>query len=109
MSTSYYRLFSLRPWPQVRFLGSIHHTIEPYKAAVSSVHLILAPLWFFALSSRPIRYGAETDRWGKEYVGLSPVKRWEENYAMGEVLLADCEALYQELRVQERGTMDMDV
>ncbi|KAL9709060.1 3-keto-steroid reductase [Leucoagaricus gongylophorus] len=93
----------------VRFLGSIHHTIEPYKAAVSSVHLILAPLWFFALSSRPVRYGAETDRWGKEYVGLSPVKRWEENYAMGEVLLADCEALYQELRVQERGTMDMDV
>jgi len=89
-------------------LGSAHHTIEPYKAAVSAVHLILAPLWFFALSSKPVRYGSETDRWGKEYVGLSPVKRWEENRVTGEVLLTNCEALYQKLCVQERGTMDMD-
>jgi len=90
-------------------LGSVHHTIDPYKAAVSSVYLILAPLWFFSLSSQPVRYGAETDWWGKEYVGLSPVKQWEENCVTGEVLLTQCEALYQKLRVQERGTMDKDV
>lgn len=92
-----------------RFLGSVHHTIEPYKAAVASVHLILAPLWFFALSSQPVRYGAETDWWGKERVGLSPVKRWDENCALGEVLLRKCDALYQNLRAQERGMMDTDL
>jgi 3-keto steroid reductase len=86
----------------------VHHTIKPYKAAVASVHLILAPLWFFALSSQPVRYGAETDWWGNEQVGLSPVKRWDEFCSMGETLLEKCDILYQSLREQERGTMDTD-
>ena len=37
------------------------------------------------------------------------MKRWEENRVTGEVLLTKCEALYEKLRVQEGGTMDMDV
>ncbi|KAF9443628.1 hypothetical protein P691DRAFT_808692 [Macrolepiota fuliginosa MF-IS2] len=91
-----------------RFLGSVHHTIKPYKAAIASVHLVLAPLYFFALSSQPVRYGAETDWWGNERVGLSPVRRWDENCAKGEALLRKCDALYQSLREQEKGTMDSD-
>lgn len=86
----------------------MHHTIKPYKAAIASVHLILAPLCFFALSSQPVRYGAETDWWGKERVGLSPVKKWDENCAKGEALLQKCEVLYQSLREREKGMMDTD-
>lgn len=93
---------------KARFLGSVHHSIEPYKAAIASVHLILAPLCFFALSSQPVRYGAETDWWGRERVGLSPVKLWDENYAKGEALLKNCDALYQSLGEQEKGMMDLD-
>jgi 3-keto steroid reductase len=67
---------------------------------------MLAPLWFFSLSSQPVRYGAETGWWGKERVGLTPVKRWDENCAMGEALLKKCDSLYLSLREQEKGMMD---
>ncbi|XP_006459766.1 hypothetical protein AGABI2DRAFT_202140 [Agaricus bisporus var. bisporus H97] len=91
-----------------RLFGSVHHTIKPYKAAIASVHILLAPLWFFALTSQPVRYGAETDWRGRERVGLSPVKQWGENCAKGETLLEKCDMLYEGMREREKGMMDTD-
>lgn len=93
---------------KARLLGSVHHTIKPYKAAVASVHLVLAPLWFFALTSQPVRYGAETDWKGRERVGLSPVKQWSDNCVKGEALVKNCDLLYESMREREKGTMDTD-
>lgn len=100
--------YELTIFVKARFLGSVHHPIEPYKAAIVSVHLVLAPLCFFALSSPPVRYGAETDWWGRERIGLSPVKLWDENNAKAVALLKNCDALYQSLKEQENGMMDQD-
>ncbi|KAJ7283303.1 hypothetical protein C8J57DRAFT_1120742 [Mycena rebaudengoi] len=44
----------------------------------------------------PVRFGAETDRWGNPRVGTSPVKQWKENEAIGELLLERCDRLYRE-------------
>ncbi|KAJ6567371.1 hypothetical protein DFH09DRAFT_1156773 [Mycena vulgaris] len=45
----------------------------------------------------PVRFGAETDRWGNPQVGTTPVQEWRENKAEGEALLAKCEAIYSDL------------
>ncbi|TFK43075.1 3-keto sterol reductase [Crucibulum laeve] len=116
-----------------RLFGSQHHTIQPFKAAVASVHLAFVPLYFITLlstassinghaptgatgggsaksklGSRPVRFGAQTDRWGGEYVGLTEVKEWEEHQAEAEKLLDKCEALYQSLRKAEEATVDFE-
>lgn len=43
---------------------------------------------------KPTRYGAETNVWGTEYVGVQLVEGWEENKEIGRELLARCERLY---------------
>jgi 3-keto steroid reductase len=92
-----------------------------YKAAISAVHISLVSLTVLpSLSGRaqskersgqppadaatetktrdedyqPVRYGAETDFWGTEYVGVQPVEGWEEHKEAGQELLARCERLY---------------
>ncbi|KAG8745779.1 hypothetical protein FRC10_007041 [Ceratobasidium sp. 414] len=104
-----------------RLLGSKHHPIWVYKAAISSVHIALVSLAVLpSLASyagtkqqsgqpatdaaddtkardsdyQPARYGAETNFWGTEYVGVQPVEEWEEHVEVGEELLARCDRLY---------------
>jgi 3-keto steroid reductase len=105
---------------QARFLGSPHHTISTYKAAVSAVQLSLIPLClipaleilhgshsernFHANGTangetkyRPTRYCAITDRLGREGVKVNKVSRWEENEDAAAQLLDQFETLYQSL------------
>ena len=85
---------------QARFCGSPHHTIAPFKAAISAVHIILAPLVFltFLDSNQPVRIGSQTDCAGNEHVGLTPVKEWKRFEMEAEYLLAKCNTLYEKLK-----------
>jgi 3-keto steroid reductase len=99
--------------------NSPHHTIQPYKAAIAAVHLSLISLSFipaFALPSsskptansftakpQPVRFGSETDRWGTERVGITPVEQWEEHAREGDQLLEKCDELYEAF-VESEGT-----
>ena len=85
-------------------LNSPHHTIQGYKAAIAVVHLSLISLPAFGASIpqsgkkyKPVRFGSETDMWGTERVGVTPVKAWNDHMEDGEQLLENCENLYQEL------------
>ncbi|KAG6820227.1 hypothetical protein H0H93_003729 [Arthromyces matolae] len=87
---------------QVRLLGSPNHPIDPLKGAVAAVHLSLAPLAFITLfyqnlndSPRPSKFGAESDWWGNERVGVMDVKKWGENEKESDILLSKLDALYQ--------------
>ncbi|KAF5372003.1 hypothetical protein D9615_008107 [Tricholomella constricta] len=101
-----------------RFFGSPHHSIDPYKAAIGAVHLSLASLSFITLFesqakkdeniTRPVKFGAETSRWGTERVGLTEVKDWELQKAEGELLLGKIEALYKSFRDAEQVTMNFE-
>jgi 3-keto steroid reductase len=89
----------------VRWLGSVNHPIKAYKASVAAVHMALVPLACLAFLSYPktppVRYGAETDRWGNERVGISPVKAWLANEEEGRDLVKKCDALYEKLKKEE--------
>lgn len=43
----------------------------------------------------PVRFGSETNMWGVERVGFTPVKEWDEHVEQGTQLLDKCEVLYQ--------------
>ncbi|KAJ7229150.1 3-keto sterol reductase [Mycena pura] len=74
-----------------------HLTITPAKAAISAVHLSLVAISFITFStSDPVRFDSETDRWGNAEVGTTPVPKWKENEAHGELLVKKCDKLYQE-------------
>ncbi|KAK2462309.1 hypothetical protein APHAL10511_005615 [Amanita phalloides] len=96
-----------------RICGSPHHTITPLKAAISVVHIALAPLFFLTFLDNPrastgssglqekrlpVRIGSETDRWGAEHVGLTPVEEWKRFEMEAEYLLAKCNALYEKVK-----------
>ena len=104
---------------KARLFNSPHHTISPFKAAISAVHLALVPLIFITyLSSAidssaypsndsksqpntegiPVRFGAETNWFGNERVGLTPVKEWKKFEEQAEFLLEKCDNLYQEVK-----------
>ncbi|PPR00673.1 hypothetical protein CVT24_000961 [Panaeolus cyanescens] len=87
------------------FLNSPHHPIIPFKAAIVAVHLILAPLLFlptFANNDpdQAIRFGAQTDRWGAERVGQTPVRRWTDFEDSAKELVDHCDELYQSMKKQ---------
>ncbi|KAJ3544581.1 hypothetical protein NMY22_g2736 [Coprinellus aureogranulatus] len=88
-----------------RWIGSPHHNIDPFKAAIAAVHLALVPLTCLAFLSQPktppVRFGAETDRWGNERVGISPVKAWLANENEGRELVKRCDALFEKLKSEE--------
>ncbi|CAE6471419.1 unnamed protein product [Rhizoctonia solani] len=107
-----------------RLLGSKHHPIQPYKAAISAVHIALVSLAILPLLSTsgatkeksgpppegvsngtngetnraedylPVRYGAEASLFGTEYVGVQPVEGYEEHREVGRELVARCNRLY---------------
>ncbi|CAE6465303.1 unnamed protein product [Rhizoctonia solani] len=110
-----------------RLLGSKHHPIQAYKAAISAVHVALVSLAILpSLSASvktgeksgqppegvsngnghsngnisraedylPVRYGAETNLFGTEYVGVQPVEDYEEHREAGRELVAKCNRLY---------------
>ncbi|CAE6446193.1 unnamed protein product [Rhizoctonia solani] len=109
-----------------RLLGSKHHPIQPYKAAISAVHVALVSLAILpSLSAAgttneksgqppegvsngnghtdeisraedysPVRYGAEANIFGTEYVGVQPVEGYEEHREVGKELVARCNRLY---------------
>ncbi|KAF8803954.1 3-keto sterol reductase [Phlegmacium glaucopus] len=81
-----------------RLCGSPYHVIVPFKAAVATVHLILAPLCFIPLllnndRSKPVRFGAQTGRWGDERVGVTEVREWEKYEEEGIALIEKCDSL----------------
>ncbi|KAJ7499408.1 3-keto sterol reductase [Mycena latifolia] len=92
-------------------LGSRHHPITPANGAVAAVHLVLVSISYITFSAFlpaksdadatlsepkpapvPLRFGAETDRWG------NPANEVE-----GKVLLGRCEDIYRGL-LEKRGT-----
>ncbi|ELU45592.1 UDP-xylose synthase [Rhizoctonia solani AG-1 IA] len=108
---------------QARLFGSKHHPIQTYKAAISVVHVALVSLailpsltTFGATNEKsgqppegvsggnekrsraedysPVRYGAETNIFGTEYVGVQPVEGYEEHREVGRELVARCNRLY---------------
>jgi len=99
-----------------RMLNSPHHTIHIYTAAISAVHLSLISLSFIpaflksttngtanshAKKLQPMRFGSETDRWGNERVGLTPVLEWDVHEQHGKELLQKCDKLYQQCQENE--------
>ncbi|PPQ97106.1 hypothetical protein CVT26_001011 [Gymnopilus dilepis] len=89
-----------------RFCGSPHHTIDPWKAAIASIHLALAHIVFLPLflnndPNKPVRFGAQTGRFGNEYVGLSVVKEYETHKQVGYGLVKKCDDLYESIKRQE--------
>ncbi|KAG6840632.1 hypothetical protein C0991_005397 [Blastosporella zonata] len=92
----------------VRLLGSPNHPIDPFKAAIAAVHMSLASLTFLTLFDkkdlnvpRAVKFGAESDRWGHERVGVTNIKNWEQNQAESDVLLGKLDALYQSFKSAE--------
>lgn len=97
--------------------------IHPYKAAIAAVHLSLISLSSipafalpsssksksipngFTIKPQPVRFGSETDRWGTECVGVTPVKQWEEHAREGDQLLDKFDELYKAFAEGE-GTPD---
>ncbi|KAF7978290.1 hypothetical protein HWV62_875 [Athelia sp. TMB] len=84
-----------------RWLNSPNHTIQVYKAAIAAVHLSFISLAFLpavttpaSTKQPPVRFGAETDRWGDERVGTTPVKEWDAHVKEGIELLDKCDNLY---------------
>ena len=43
----------------------------------------------------PLKFSAETDRCGREHVGVVPVLQWSKHAKEGEFLVEKCEGLYQ--------------
>ena len=93
---------------QARFFGSRYHTINPFKAAIAAVHLMLVPIPFISNNDpeKPLRFGARTNWYGHEYVGTSPVKGWVSHEAEGATLVKKCDALYLEMKKGETTSID---
>jgi 3-keto steroid reductase len=105
---------------QSRLLGLSCYTITPYKAAVSAVQLSFIPLSVIpsfatfssmdsgkqntartsesSQNSRPLRFCSQSNRWGKDRVGVDLLKGWDDNEDSSRKLLDQCEVLYQSLR-----------
>jgi 3-keto steroid reductase len=90
--------------------GSPHHTIDPFKAAIATVHLILVPLSFLPLflGNKPVRFGAQTGRWGDERVGVTPVKEWDSHKEEGITLIAQCDKLYESFKEAETAPLQFE-
>lgn len=78
---------------QARFLGSHHHLIEPFKGAISAVHISLISLAYLPLDTRPVAYGSRCTRLGRPYVGIDPIEGWEEAADNTQKMLKNFDAL----------------
>jgi len=86
-----------------RLCGSPHHVIIPYTAALVTVHLILVPICFIPLlldndRNKPVRFGAQTGRWGDERVGVTVVSEWERHEKDGMTLIERYDNLLNTLK-----------
>jgi len=86
-----------------RLCGSPYHSIDPFKAALVTVHLILVPICFIPLlldndRSKPVRFGAQTGLWGDERVGVTVVREWETHEEEGVALIERCDNLLKSLK-----------
>lgn len=90
--------------PQVRMFNSRVHTIHPFTAAVTTIHLMLAPLSFLAIFDRPVRYGARTGRWGHAFVDVSNVKEWITHEDEGKQLVTKFDSLYESFKRNDLST-----
>ncbi|KAF9042965.1 hypothetical protein BJ165DRAFT_1481981 [Panaeolus papilionaceus] len=84
-------------------LNSPHHPIVPFKSAIVAIHLMLAPLIFLPTifnndPDQPIRFGAQTNRWGAERVGRTPVRRWTDFQDSAQELVEHCDELYLSMK-----------
>ena len=67
------------------------------------MHLILVPICFIPLfldndRSKPVRFGAQTGRWGDERVGVTAVREWEMHKEEGIALIERCDSLLTSLK-----------
>ncbi|KAJ7163812.1 3-keto sterol reductase [Mycena crocata] len=97
--------------------GSRHHPISAMNAAICAVHLVLVSISFITFTSSngnasgptsvvettPVKFGAQTDRWGNPQVGITPIQQWKENETHGEMLVERCEKLFRDFS-EKRGT-----
>lgn len=56
----------------------------------------------------PLKFGAETDRLGRDRVGVMPVLEWAEHDAEAEFLLDKCESLYTSFHALNRKTVPQE-
>jgi len=85
-------------------LGSSSHTVTTFKAAIAAIHLILVPFLFISNeeSQPPLTYGSRSDRWGREYVDVFPVKEWVSHVDESAALVRKCDALYEEMKQEAK-------
>lgn len=67
------------------------------------MHLILVPICFIPLHldndrSKPVRFGAQSGRWGDERVGVTAVREWEKYEGHGIALIEKCDNLLKALK-----------
>ena len=72
------------------------------------MHLILVPICFISLLldndlSKPVRFGAQTGRWGDERVGVTAVNEWETHKEEGVALIERCDNLLTSLKKEASG------
>jgi 3-keto steroid reductase len=98
-------------------LNSQNHTIGVYKGAIAAVHLSLISLSFipaflaplskspptgtangnsYTKKTYPVRFGSQSNMWGTERVGITPVVDWYQHQEESEVLLQKCDDLYEQ-------------
>lgn len=82
-----------------RWTLSKHHNIEGYKGAVAASHVALAPT--NQLDSE-IRYGAQSDFYGREYVFSDRVEGWHSNNPTGPAKKEKLDIYQNESRSTER-------
>lgn len=82
-----------------RWTLSKHHNIEGYKGAVAASHVALAPSNHL---DSEIRYGAQSDFYGREYVFSDRVEAWHSNKPTGPAKKEKFDIYQRESRLTER-------
>lgn len=67
------------------------------------MHLILVPVYLIPLlldndRNKPVRFGAQTGRWGDERVGITAVREWERHEKDGIAIIEKCDNLLKTLK-----------
>ncbi|KAH7930053.1 NAD(P)-binding protein [Leucogyrophana mollusca] len=93
-----------------RWMGSPFHLISAFKASISAVHLCLVPIMFLPVASVVatlgttdpttrgevgVRYVSQSDRLGRERVGMMKVMQSKAEESQTEELLKNCERLLE--------------
>jgi len=83
----------------VRLMGSPHVLFSAYHAALAAVQVALAvpplPNTLSSATHAMPKYGSQTDRWGRERLGVTETRESAKREGEGRVLLQRCEELYR--------------